>query len=195
MKIILMIALGLFLLFAGSQAWTYFSTENTEQQAYNVIEHEGNIEIRLYPSATLASVSKKGKMGDISSDGFRTLAGYIFGGNEDQKSIPMTAPVRMVENSDSTVMSFVMPSKEAKEGLPQPNSTRITMEQTETVYAATLRFGGFMRSADLKSKKAELLSWLDKKGINYHLPIEYLSYNPPYQTVGRRNEIYVRIDY
>ena len=47
MKIILMIALGLFLLFAGSQAWTYFSTENTEQQAYNVIEQEGNIEIRF----------------------------------------------------------------------------------------------------------------------------------------------------
>ena len=160
MKIILMIALGLFLLFAGSQAWTYFSTENTEQQAYNVIEQEGNIEIRLYPSATLASVSKKARWWDISSDGFRTLAGYIFGGNEDQKSIPMDLlPCAWWKNSDSTVMSFVMPSKEAKEGLPQPNSTRITMEQTETVYAATLRFGGlhaFCRFEVKESRTPEL---------------------------------------
>ncbi len=195
MKIFIMIIIGILMAFAGTQAWTYFSTENTEQQAYRVVEQYDHIEIREYPSATLASVSKPGNMQEMTGDGFRTLAGYIFGGNEEKKSIPMTAPVRMIEGEDSTTMSFVMPSKEAKEGLPQPNSTRITMEQTETVYAATLRFGGFMRSADLKSKKAELLSWLDKKGINYHLPIEYLSYNPPYQTVGRRNEIYVRIDY
>jgi hypothetical protein len=195
MKALLMLSLGLTLECVGAQAWTYYSTSNTDIQDYEVVVARGDYEIRKYPGAHLASVTKLGNMNQMSWEGFRDLAGYIFGGNDESRSIPMTSPVRMVDLGDSTIMSFVMPEQDVKKGLPNPLSRNVRLEETKAMYAATLRFGGYMRQTDLEAKKADLKAWLESQNIKYLEPFEFLAYNPPYQMVGRRNEVFVRVEF
>ena len=61
--------------------------------------------------------------------GFRSLAGYIFGGNEGGKKIAMTAPVHMEMGADSSRMRFVMPSDLTMDSLPEPNDANVKLSQ------------------------------------------------------------------
>ncbi len=65
----------------------------TEEPKYTVNLKEDNVELRDYPAMVAAEVSVKGDRSEASSEGFRLLAGYIFGGNTKKQSIAMTAPV------------------------------------------------------------------------------------------------------
>lgn len=65
-----------------------------ETPDYVIEERIGdNVEIRRYPSMLLAEVDVTGSRQEASSKAFRTLAGFIFGGNVPAASIAMTAPV------------------------------------------------------------------------------------------------------
>jgi hypothetical protein len=75
MKTALIIILGLSAIFFFVQARVVSSTDDTEQQEYEVIESEGKFEIRYYPSATMASVDVSGEYSSPSSQAFRILAG------------------------------------------------------------------------------------------------------------------------
>ena len=48
--------------FIGFQAYWYFQADKTEQRAYDKVEQIGDVEIRYYPEATLASVVMNGDM-------------------------------------------------------------------------------------------------------------------------------------
>ncbi len=79
-----------------TQLFTLMASNKTEKQPYRVVKTEKDFEIRFYPSATLATVmTTASTYKEVASPGFRKLAGYIFGGNEQGMSIPMTAPVHM----------------------------------------------------------------------------------------------------
>ena len=64
-----------------------------EEPPYSVVLQEGSFEIRDYPALALAEVAAPGDRNSAAYSGFRTLAGYIFGGNARRQSIEMTAPV------------------------------------------------------------------------------------------------------
>ena len=68
--------------------------ENQNFKTLNVID---NIEIREYPPAIYASVTIKNSN---SNNMFGILAGYIFGGNENNQKIAMTAPVHIHQNNN-----------------------------------------------------------------------------------------------
>ena len=195
MKIILIILgvlIGLFIIF---QILITMSTAKTEIQAYKVIHKEDDIEIRYYPATTMAKVTTNIKTyKDSGHSGFGTLAKYIFGGNSEKKKIAMTSPVHM-EISDSIYsMAFVMPSKFNKDNLPSPDNANIVIETIEPEYVAVISFGGFANETSIKENKDRLTSILKKKGITYHGNFRFLGYNPPYQLVGRRNEVIVAVD-
>jgi hypothetical protein len=189
MKTFIIITSVIIVAFGAIQYYTMSSTNNTERQPYKSVEKEGKFEIRFYPSSTIASVTKQGDYESMSSAGFRDLAGYIFGGNATGQKIAMTSPVIMEEESSETKMSFVMPSEYKKEDLPLPNNSSVTFSQTEPVYMATIAYGGFSSAEKVLKHKAELENWLSKKGINYKNKHIIMSYNPPYQLVGRTNEV------
>lgn len=64
------------------QTTTLMAFGKTEQQKYRVVHTGKEFEIRFYPSATLATVRMEANnYKELSGDGFRKLAGYIFGGN------------------------------------------------------------------------------------------------------------------
>ena len=74
-----------------------FRYSNIEMPKYTVLKsYEKNIELRQYPNMVVAKTSLKDNSFDQSgSDGFRSIAGYIFGGNEKEQKIAMTSPVVM----------------------------------------------------------------------------------------------------
>ena len=62
------------------------STNNTEEHKYEVIKDYGDFEIRKYEPAIFSyTVMDEKSYNDVSSKGFRILAGYIFGNNESNQ--------------------------------------------------------------------------------------------------------------
>ena len=176
------------------QSFTIMSANRTEQQQYTVILEEKDFEIRFYPSATVATINSNAKTyRDLSGPGFRKLAGYIFGGNETNTSISMTAPVHMDINDDGSSMSFVMPSSYNQENLPKPNDPDVIIKNTDDEYVAVIRFGGWASDSKIKSYSDRLYDILEERGITPYGHARYFGYNPPYQLFGRRNEIVVPV--
>ena len=193
-KLMAYILLAVAILFILFQSFVYMSTNKTKEQPYTVLEKDGDIEIRLYPSATLATVQSKAKSySEMASPGFRTLAGYIFGGNESETQIAMTSPVQMDINDSVSSMSFVMPEGYDMNNLPKPNNSQVILSQTEEQVMAAIRFSGFADDEAREKHKQELLNYLNSKGIQTKGNFKFLGYNPPYQLVGRRNEVVIEI--
>lgn len=193
-KIMTYILLSIAVVFILFQSFVYMSTSKTKEQPYTVLEKDGDIEIRLYPSATLATVQSEAKSYDeMASPGFRALAGYIFGGNETETQIAMTAPVQMDINDSLSSMSFVMPEGYDLNNLPKPNNSRVILSKTEEQTVAAIRFRGFANDKDREKHKQELLNYLNSKGIKTKGNFKFLGYNPPYQLFGRRNEVVIEI--
>ncbi|MDZ4681959.1 MAG: heme-binding protein [Saprospiraceae bacterium] len=192
MKLFLIIFAILTTLLISSQI--YFTMANTETQPYQIIKTENDYEIRLYPSATLATTSMDAKTyKELSSAGFRKLASFIFGGNDANKNIAMTTPVHMDINDSLSSMSFVMPDNYNRDNLPKPNDTSIIIKTTAEEYVAAIRFGGYANNEDIKTYATKLESGLKANGIEYYGNFRFLGYNAPYQFWGRRNEIIVSV--
>ena len=194
MKILIIVIVILITLFILLQSYTYMSSNKTEEQKYDVILKEDDFEVRFYPSATIATIRSDAKTyKELSGPGFRQLAGYIFGGNQEKTSIAMTAPVHMDINDSGSTMSFVMPSGFNETNLPEPNDPGVVIEKTKEEHVAAIRFSGFASEDDLKLYTMKLQNILQDKGISSYGHFRYLGYNPPYQLIGRRNEIIVSV--
>jgi len=196
MKTFIIITSVILVLFIVFQSFMVVAVNKTEEQNYSIILEEQNFEIRFYPSATMATISSDAKTyKELSGPGFRKLAGYIFGGNEDGTQISMTSPVHMNVNDTLSTMSFVMPSSFTMDNLPKPNDLGVQLNTTDEEHVAVIRFGGFASDQDLKNYSGKLKTILNEKGIVSKGNPRYLGYNPPYQLVGRRNEIIISIDW
>jgi hypothetical protein len=170
------------------------STNKTELQTYTVVKKQDNFEIRFYPATTLATVTSNAKTyRELDSPGFRKLAGFIFGGNSKNIKIPMTSPVQMDINGESSSMSFVMPKGYDASNLPTPNDNGVKIQQSTDEYVAAIRFGGFVNEKKIYLYKEKLLTQLHENHITTIGNCRYLGYNPPYQLFGRRNEVIIRI--
>jgi hypothetical protein len=196
MKITLIVIGIIALIIVIIQIYTSMATNKTESQAYKVIQTEKEFEIRYYPKATMAMITSDVKSyKELGSTGFRKLAGYIFGGNKDQKQIAMTSPVHMHIGDSVSTMSFVMPAGYNQDNLPIPNNSDVTISTSPDEYVAAIQFGGFSSNENVKQQTAMLENALKEKHISYYGNFRYLGYNPPYQLFGRRNEIIVSINY
>ena len=196
MKILLIITSILVILFLVFQVFTVMATRKTNEQPYSVIKKEKEFEIRFYPSVPIATMSSSAKsFKALGSEGFRKLAGYIFGANQDNKSIAMTSPVSMSIEDTASSMSFVMPSGYTLDNLPKPNDDAVKLSMSNEEYVAVISFGGFASDEDIQSYTEALKEILIKNNISYLGSFKYLGYNPPYQLVDRRNEIVVRIQW
>jgi len=172
----------------------YFAMAKTETQSFRIIKTEKAFEIRLYPPAKMATISMEAKTyKELSSNGFRKLASFIFGGNQDNKSIAMTTPVHMDINDSLSTMSFVMPSDYLNNNLPKPNDSSISIKTTEAEYVAAAQFGGYANDGEIKKYATKLEAALKAHGIEYYGNFRFLGYNAPYQFLGRKNEIIVGI--
>lgn len=180
----------------GYSVITYAASRKVERQKYRLVKTMDGIEIRFYPKAIMATVKSKGDsyIGN-SNNHFRTLAGYIFGGNKTSEKISMTAPVHMERDSSGNTMSFVMPSQYDMNKLPQPNNGDVNLHYSQEGYYAVLKFGGFANEHKIQRKIDELKSTIEKLGFKTLSGYSYLGYNAPWDIIGRENEIIVQIAY
>jgi|694.fasta_scaffold117303_1 hypothetical protein len=196
MKSLFIIASILFAIVILFQSFMSRQTEQTEKQKYTVLYAEGDFEVRHYPSATVATMRSSARnYRDLSGTGFRKIAGYIFGDNVSQEKIAMTSPVHMSIGEKESSMSFVMPSGYDLSNLPRPNDPDVNLEKTPEEHVAAIRFGGYAGDETIRRNIERLETLLKQKGIRSMGNHRYLGYNPPYQVVGRRNEIIVTIDW
>lgn len=181
-------------LFIVFQFYTSMATEKSETQIYKVVKVEKEYEIRFYPAATMAKITSSAKTyKELGSTGFTKLAGYIFGGNRENKKIAMTSPVHMDIGDSVSSMSFVMPANYSESNLPLPNNAEVTIKTMPEEYVAAIQFGGFASSSNIKNYTERLEMSLKEHHISYYGHFRYLGYNPPYQIFGRRNEIIVAV--
>ena len=187
--LVLIIVIG----FVVVQLFTLKSQYNIETHAFSVVEKYATFEIRKYEKALFTSVElPKDGFKDATSKGFSVLAGYIFGGNDKNKKIAMTSPVK-VSIQDSMTMLFMVPHKFKKGTLPVPNDSKIKFIEVPEKIVATIDFGGWANAKKIDHYKKELRNALEAKGINYSNEFFYLGYNAPYEVFNRKNEIMVEL--
>jgi len=192
----LYIILGLGVIYIIFQSFIANNSVKTEKQKYRTILKDDALEIRYYPAATMATVySSATNYKSVASSGFGKLARYIFGGNKENESIAMTAPVRMNMSEKGAEMSFVMPTKYNESNLPTPNDEGIHIHQSAPEYVAVVAFGGYANDEKIRIYKEKLLQILSERKITVTGDYTFLGYNAPYQMIARTNEIAIPIEW
>ena len=188
----------LLLLLAGYLIWgmgIWWYANHIETPNYKVLTKASGYEIRKYDPILVAQVTVDNQNG--MNNGFRQLAGFIFGGNTTQKSVEMTSPViDQPVAAGERVITFTMPEKWTKETLPIPDNPNVRIVEWPVETKAVLRFQ--IRNndnQDVRQKAADkLLAALEKDGIAHQGDITFAFYNPPWTPFFlRRNEVMVTV--
>jgi len=167
-----------------------------EEPDYKILAETPDYEIRSYEPYVVAEVDVLGQSAD--SQGFRTLAGFIFGDNQSNEKMAMTAPVESwdaVENNAVTY-AFVMEDKYTLETLPAPNNERIRIREKSSRIVAARRFSGRWTEKNIARHEKELLQSLDTDGVETTGAVELARYNGPFTPwFMRRNELIVPVSW
>jgi hypothetical protein len=193
MNKLLWISLSILLLIGISFLIVSFTSKNIETPDYKVVKTIDEVEIRLYPKMVVAKTNLVDNSFDNQgSNGFRTIANYIFGGNEKNQKIAMTAPVVM-NMGDSATMYFVMPKSYKKEDLPNPNSKNVQLVEETSKYLAVITYGGYSSDKKIEKHRSELEFILKKNNIKTKGTYMYMGYNAPWDVINRKNEVAIEV--
>lgn len=186
--------------------WGFFGS-NVEQANYSVVKKMHGYEIREYPAHIVAQTGVQGPYGESMNNGFRIVAGYIFGKNKTKETIAMTTPVvaksetiamttpvLSTAEGDSQLISFGMPRSYTLETLPIPDDSRVKIITIPAKKYGAMRFSWYRSDARIKRMQEKLISALTNDGFIAEGDIAYAGYNapftPPWMT---RNEVLVEI--
>lgn len=169
-----------------------------EEPEYEVLRKSDTYEIRRYEPYIVAEV-------DVGSDGesggnsaFRILAGYIFGDNQSDERMSMTAPVasqKAANDTDLYTYAFVMERKYTMESLPLPNDPRIRLTEVEPRTVAAIRYSGRWTEKNYRRHLATLREALSADGVATRGEPMLARYDSPFKPwFLRRNEILLEID-
>lgn len=175
-----------------------FGYSSTPTPEFEVIKKSPDYEVRKY-APQLRAVTKQ-ESG--SGPAFRTLAGYIFGGNtvkgtETNEKIAMTAPVAMSlaskgENIAMTApvsmqgqtMSFVLPSQyKSLNDLPIPKNSAVQLIEVPATQYAVIQFSGSLNDHRSRQHEQKLREAAFKDGLALSTnpgDVQGWGYNPPW---------------
>ena len=179
-----------------------------EQPEYKVEQQDGPIEIRSYGPMIAAEAEVQGERKAAINEGFRLIAGYIFGKNEPQGKIAMTAPVEQQKSQkiamtapvtqqgqeNSWTVRFIMPKSWTMQALPVPSDPRVKLEPLPARRFLVVTFSGLARNDAIKSRTEELRQYAaEHKLATVGEPV-LAFYNPPWTLpMLRRNEIMLEL--
>jgi len=188
----------------GATFCTESAMADIEEPGFTLVSKEGDFELRDYAPIVAAEVTAQGDRDGAASSGFRTLAGYIFGGNAGSAKIAMTAPVTQSKGDmiamtapvtqsgggGAWVIRFMMPKSYTIKTLPTPNDPRIRFVEIPARRVAVLSFSGLWNDGNLNAHREELFALLKSKGLKSHGEPNFAFYDPPWKPFfWRRNEI------
>lgn len=191
----------------------------TEEPEYAVIATIAttageNLEIRRYSPRLAAEVAVTGDEEAARSAGFRILAAYIFGENQEQADISMTAPVAQSAGpadgesiamtapvaqeqagDDAWTIRFFMPADYSRETLPAPVDPRIEIVEVPAETMAVNRFTGDRGAVAIATQTQVLLDAVGQSEWAATGPPVAWFYDPPWTVPFlRRNEVAVPVD-
>lgn len=180
-----------------------------EQPDYTVVETQGAVEIRDYARMIAAETSVEGEREAAIGEGFRRIAGYIFGDNAPREQIAMTAPVQQQKGSKIAMTApvqqqstngtwsvrFIMPKQWTMETLPAPADGRVKLVPAPARRFAVIRFSGSATQAALDAKTAELQAFVRARNLKTAGEPLYAFYNPPWTLpFFKRNEVMLELE-
>lgn len=190
----------------GAAAYVVYEKRATPRPGYQVVEHDGDIEVRDYPALLVAETWATGPRDKALNQGFETLAAYIFakrrGAGDDGARVAMTSPV--LSDRDAEVVDqqaprrgwrtrFIMPAPYTRATLPPPGDG-IEIDGIPARRVAVIRFSGYATDARLSEHKDRLRAWIVARAMTAIGEAEYAYYDSP-MIPGplRRNEVLLPI--
>jgi hypothetical protein len=195
--------LRLLLLFAALPTIGCAALAKVEEPAFATRIREGAFEVRHYGARVVATTDVEGPWSRAGSEGFRRLAGYIFGKNRARSEIamtapvsqrgttlPMTAPVSQRGAGQRWTVSFAMPAGASLASLPIPDDPRVILEELPPTDVAVVVFSGRWTEANMQEHTVELRRWVERRGLRLAGEAEVNRYDSPFTLwFLRRNEI------
>ena len=183
-----------------------------EEPAYEVLLETKYYEVRRYQPYIVAEVDVDEDFKRAGNTAFRVLAGYIFGDNEPQRKMAMTAPVesskgvRMNMTAPVTAQAgdgegpytyaFVMERKYTMDTLPKPDNPDVRLVQRPERVVAVHRYSGSWSENRYREHEKRLLDALAVDRVETTGSPVFARYNAPFTPwFLRRNEIMVEIDW
>ena len=167
-----------------------------EEPTYEVLLETRHYEVRRYQPYIVAEVDVDADFERAGNSAFSVLAGYIFGDNEPQQKMNMTAPVESAGGDAPYTYSFVMERKYTMDSLPEPNNPDIRLVQRPERIMAVHRYsGGWSEECYFEYEKI-LFDVLAVDRVKTQGKPAFARYNAPFTPwFLRRNEIMVEIDW
>ena len=205
MKFLLAIASALVLLAGGSAR-----ADANPAPAYSVVAQYPDFELREYAPYIVAEVRISGPFSEAGNQGFRILAGYIFGKNKGErqlamstpvtqeaepKKIAMTTPVTQEPAGAEQLLQFRMPEGFTLATLPEPLDPRVSFREIAGGRFAAIRYSGRWTDANYAEHLAILQNGVAAAGLRTSGEPVFARYNPPLTPwFLRRNEIWLKVD-
>jgi len=187
----------------------YCNIGQYEQPKYELIDARDMIELRAYAPVIVAEVTAEGERSQAIGAGFRKIADFIFGNNQSQKKIAMTAPVIqhpsekiamttpvIQQGKDGKwVVQFIMPSEYTLETLPKPVDKEVRIKALPARTMAAIRFSGRTDdTAQITDRTAELQAYIVLNKLKTKGAPQLAFYDPPWTLPFlRRNEVLIEI--
>ncbi len=185
----------------------------TEEPRYSTVERLGNVDIRRYAPRLAAETTVPGDAYHARGEGFRRLAGYIFGANAGRQRIDMTAPVAQsgagaeakpgeriamtapvaeTQGEGGWAIRFFLPAALADP--PKPNDGRVRVVPVPEETVAVLRFSGTATEAAVADRTKALMTALSGTAWRPAGEPAAWFYDPPWTLPPlRRNEVAVPV--
>ena len=187
------------------------ATQAIEEPAFEVVRAlEDQVELRRYTPYVVAEVLVPGPADEAGSQAFPILAGYIFGKNQGERKLEMTAPVTQAAApvklpmtapvtqasapGGGFIVQFVLPRSVTLAAAPQPLDSRVMLREVPASRVAAIRFSGFWSEANYQQHLAQLQAALKAAGQPWVGEPVYARYNAPFTPwFMRRNEIWLAL--
>ena len=170
--------------------------QGVSEPPYTLVKNEPPFEVRDYGVLTVAETVIDGDFDVAGSLGFRRVAGYIFGKNQNAKGesekIAMTAPVTMEAQNQQWRLQFVMPQGMALGTLPKPVDASVQLRELPGQRMAAVRFIGLTTATSIEHQTQLLKDWLGRNNLAFDDRPQVARYNDPFTLPwNRRNEILI----
>lgn len=169
-----------------------------EEPAYEVLLETKHYEIRRYEPYIVAEVDVDADFKRAGNSAFQVLAGYIFGDNEPQQKMEMTAPVtsQSTDSEDSFTYAFVMERKYTMATLPKPNNPDVRLVRRPGGVMAVHRYSGSWSEERYETHEKVLLDALATDRVETTGSPVFARYNAPFTPwFLRRNEIMIEVEW